>query len=129
MADERIDKIRKGPLRIIVKDKAGKPAPSATANAKLVKHAFAFGTCVSSAILFINEYAILLGGGGTTQQRDQYEKIIVENGGSLNGIGMQCHFDSLLTGPEDMLAILDRATPSTGFRFGLPNTTWTLMTR
>jgi hypothetical protein len=50
-ADERIDKIRKGPLRIIVKDKAGKPAPSATANAKLVKHAFAFGTCVPSAIL------------------------------------------------------------------------------
>jgi endo-1,4-beta-xylanase len=253
-AEERIHKIRKGPLRVIVKDTAGKPVPGATVHAKLVKHAFAFGTCVPSAILisdgndkfkriipelfnvatlendlkwvslsgdwgpeftldrakqgvewlrakgisvrghtlvwpgwgylpkflhqykndpiqlrmevqchlrelvaamkgslvhwdvvnepvdnhdlldvlgsdvmvdwfkevhaaepsqnlFINEYGILSGGGGTTPHRDEYEKIIkmlVENGAPLNGIGMQCHFDSRLTGPEDMLAILDR---------------------
>ena len=50
-AEERIDKIRKGPLRVVVKGKAGKPVPSATVNAKLVKHAFAFGTCVPSAML------------------------------------------------------------------------------
>jgi GH35 family endo-1,4-beta-xylanase len=65
--------------------------------------------------LFINEYAIPSGVGGTTQHRDQYEKIIVGNGASLNGIGMQCHFDSLLTGLEDMLAILDRHT-----KYGIP---------
>ena len=252
-AEERINKIRKGPLRVIVKDKAGKPVPSATVNAKLVKHAFAFGTCVPSAVLisdgndeykrviselfniatlendlkwtslsgdlgpdftldrakqgiewlrdkgllvrghtlvwpswrylpkflhqykndpaqlrtevqrhirelaaamegslvhwdvvnesvdnhdildilgpevmvdwfkevraaepssklFINDYAILSGGGGTTSHRDQYEKIIkmlVEKGAPLDGIGMQSHFDGSLTGPDDMLAILD----------------------
>jgi GH35 family endo-1,4-beta-xylanase len=253
-AEERIDKIRKGPLRVIVKGRAGKPVPSATVNAKLVKHAFAFGTCVPSEILisggndefkqiipelfniatlendlkwvflsgdqgpdftldrakrgvkwlrdrgllvrghtliwpgwshllkslhqykndptrlrmevqhhlreltaameeslvhwdvvnepvdnhdildilgsevmvdwfkevratepssklFINDYGILSGGGGTTPHRDQYEKTIkmlVDKGAPLDGIGMQSHFDSLLTSPDDMLAILDR---------------------
>jgi hypothetical protein len=50
-ADERIDKIRKGLLRVVVVDGAGKPVPSATVNATLVKHTFAFGTCVPSVIL------------------------------------------------------------------------------
>jgi GH35 family endo-1,4-beta-xylanase len=253
-AEERIDKIRKGPLRIVVKDKVGKPVPSATVNAKLVKHAFAFGTCVPSEVLisdgneefkriipelfniatlendlkwvslsgdwgpdytldrakkgvewlrdrgllvrghtlvwpsweylpkflhqykndpirlrmevqhhlrelaavmggslvhwdvvnepvdnhdildilgsdvmvdwfkevravdpssmlFINDYGILSGGGGATPHRDHYEKtinILVEKGAPIDGIGMQSHFDGLLTSPNDMLAILDR---------------------
>ena len=60
--------------------------------------------------LFIDEYGIMSGGGSTTPHRDQYEKVIkmlVENGAPLDGIGMQCHFDSILTGPKDMLATLD----------------------
>jgi GH35 family endo-1,4-beta-xylanase len=64
-----------------------------------------------SSKLFINDYGILSGGGGTTPHRDQYEKTIkmlVDKGAPLDGIGMQSHFDSLLTSPDDMLAILDR---------------------
>lgn len=260
-AAERIDKIRKGPLRVIVKDKAGKPVPSAMVTAKLVKHAFAFGTCVPAAVLtssgndkvkqlipelfniatlendlkwaplsgdwgpdftlerakqgvnwlrdkglsvrghalvwpgwthlpkhlhqytsdptrlrmevqrhlrelastmegslvhwdvvnepfdnhdildilgldvmvdwfkeahaaapssklFINDYAILSGGGGTSPHRDHYEKVIkmlLDNGAPLDGIGMQSHFTGSLTGPEDILAILDRYA-----KFGIP---------
>jgi GH35 family endo-1,4-beta-xylanase len=260
-AEERIDKIRKGPLRVVVKGKTGQPVPNATVNAKLVKHAFAFGTCVPSAILisggnekfkriipelfniatlendlkwaplsgdwgpeftldrakqgvkwlhdrgllvrghtlvwpswrylpkflhqykndptqlrievqrhlreltvamkeslvhwdvvnepvdnhdildilgpevmiewfkevratspssklFINDYGILSGGGGTTPHRDHYEetiKMLVDKGAPLDGIGMQSHFDGLLTGPDDMLAILDRYA-----KYGIP---------
>jgi GH35 family endo-1,4-beta-xylanase len=61
--------------------------------------------------LFINDYAILSGGGGTTAHRDAYEsmiKLLVDKGAPLDGIGMQGHFGNSLTGPEDMLAILDR---------------------
>ena len=61
--------------------------------------------------LFINDYAILSGGGGTTPHRDAYESIIkmlIDKGAPLDGIGMQGHFGNSLTGPEDMLAILDR---------------------
>ena len=260
-AEERIDRIRKGPLRVIVKSKAGQPVSGVKVNAKLVKHTFAFGTCVPSAILisdgndefkriipelfniatlendlkwvplsgdwgpdftldrakqgvkwlrnkglmvrghtlvwpgwrylpkflhqykndptrlrievqnhlrdlaaamggslehwdvvnepinnhdildilgpgvmvdwfkevravepssklFINDYAILSGGGGTTSHRDNYEtiiKMLVDKGAPLDGIGMQSHFDGLLTGPDDMLAILDRYA-----RYGVP---------
>ena len=260
-AEERIEKIRKGLLRVVVKGKAGEPRPNATVNVKLVRHAFAFGTCVPSATLisedndkfnriipelfnvatlendlkwthlagdcgadftldrakqgtkwlrdkglsvrghalvwpgwrhlptflhqykddptqlhieirrhvrelatamkgslvhwdvvnepfdnhdildilgpeamvdwfkesraadpfsklFINDYAILSGGGGTSGHRDHYEKTIkmlVDKGAPLDSIGMQCHFDSLLTGPDDMLAILDRYA-----KFGIP---------
>ncbi len=61
--------------------------------------------------LFINDYAILSGGGGTTPHRDHYEKTIdmlVRKGAPFDGIGMQGHFGTSLTGPEDMLKILDR---------------------
>jgi GH35 family endo-1,4-beta-xylanase len=63
------------------------------------------------AKLFINDYAILSGGGGTTPHREHYEKtiaLLVEKGAPLDGIGMQGHFGTSLTGPEDMLQILDR---------------------
>lgn len=63
------------------------------------------------ALLFINDYAILSGGGGTTAHRDHYEKTIrflVERGTPFDAIGMQGHFGSALTAPEDMLQILDR---------------------
>jgi GH35 family endo-1,4-beta-xylanase len=61
--------------------------------------------------LFINDYAILSGGGGDTPHRAHYEKTIkflLERKAPLDGIGMQGHFGSSLTAPEDMLAILDR---------------------
>jgi endo-1,4-beta-xylanase len=61
--------------------------------------------------LYINDFAILSGGGGTTAHRDHYEKMIqllADNGAPFDGIGMQGHFGSSLTAPADLLAILDR---------------------
>ena len=61
--------------------------------------------------LFINDFAILSGGGGTTPHRDHYEKMIqllVDNGAPFDGIGMQGHFGTSLTSPDDLLALLDR---------------------
>jgi GH35 family endo-1,4-beta-xylanase len=61
--------------------------------------------------LFINDFAILSGGGGDTPHRASYEKTIrflVDHKAPLDGIGMQGHFGGSLTGPEEMLAILDR---------------------
>jgi endo-1,4-beta-xylanase len=64
-----------------------------------------------AARLFINDYAILSGGGGTTPHRDHYERTIrtlIDKGAPLDGIGMQGHFATSLTAPEDLLQILDR---------------------
>jgi endo-1,4-beta-xylanase len=64
-----------------------------------------------AAKLFINDYAILSGGGGTTPHRDHYDQTIamlVAKGAPFDGIGLQGHFGTSLTGPEDMLKILDR---------------------
>jgi endo-1,4-beta-xylanase len=64
-----------------------------------------------TAKLFINDYAILSGGGGATAHRDNYERVIkllVDKGAPFDGVGMQGHFGTSLTGPEDMLKILDR---------------------
>src|SRR6478609_4239347 len=64
-----------------------------------------------SAKLFINDYAILSGGPGDTPHRDNYERVIkllVDKGAPFDGIGMQGHFGSALTGPEDVLKLLDR---------------------
>jgi GH35 family endo-1,4-beta-xylanase len=61
--------------------------------------------------LFINDYAILSGSGGDTPHRAFYDKTIqylVDHEAPLDGIGLQGHFGDALTGPEDMLAILDR---------------------
>ncbi len=63
------------------------------------------------AKLFINDYSILSGGGGPSGHRDHYEKTIrylVEQGAPLDGIGMQGHFGSSLTSPDDLMEILDR---------------------
>jgi GH35 family endo-1,4-beta-xylanase len=61
--------------------------------------------------LFINDYAILAGGGGTTAHRDFYEQIVKDllaGGAPLDGLGMQGHFGLNVTAPDDALAILDR---------------------
>ncbi len=61
--------------------------------------------------LFINDFAILNGGGGTTDHRDHYEKMIkllVDGGAPVDGVGLQGHFGSGLTSPVDLMALLDR---------------------
>ncbi len=61
--------------------------------------------------LYINDFAILSGGGGTTEHRDHYEKMIqllADKGAPFDGIGMQGHFGTSLTSPDDLMAILDR---------------------
>jgi endo-1,4-beta-xylanase len=61
--------------------------------------------------LFINDFAILSGGGGTTAHRDHYEKMIqllVDAKAPFDGIGMQGHFGSSLTSPDDLMVLLDR---------------------
>ncbi len=63
------------------------------------------------AKLFINDYAILSGGGGTTPHRDHYDNTIaylVEQGAPVDAIGMQGHFGTSLTSADDILALLDR---------------------
>ena len=61
--------------------------------------------------LFINDYAILSGGGGSTPHRDHYEETIrflIDQGAPLQGIGLQGHFGTSLTAPEDLWALLER---------------------
>lgn len=61
--------------------------------------------------LFINDYAILEGGGGTTSHRDEYERIIqglVARNAPLDAIGLQGHFGTALTSPDDLMTLLDR---------------------
>ena len=61
--------------------------------------------------LFINDYSILARGGLDRAHQDHYEKTIrflIDAGAPVDGVGMQGHFDSQLTPPARMLAILDR---------------------
>jgi GH35 family endo-1,4-beta-xylanase len=61
--------------------------------------------------LFINDFAILSGGGGTTAHRDHYEKMIqllVDHKAPFDGIGLQGHFGNSLTAPDDLMVLLDR---------------------
>ncbi len=65
----------------------------------------------SKAQLFINDYAILAGGGGDTAHRKHYEatiKKLIDGGAPLGGIGVQGHFGTALTGMTDAKLILDR---------------------
>ncbi len=61
--------------------------------------------------LFINDHGILPGEGGDTPHRAHYESTIqflIDEQAPLDAIGMQGHFGSQLTVPEEVLAILDR---------------------
>ncbi len=49
-AQARVETLRKGDLRVLVKD-GGNPAPNVEVRATLRRHEFAFGTCVSMALL------------------------------------------------------------------------------
>lgn len=64
-----------------------------------------------NAKLYLNDYSILSGGGGDSGHREHYEKTLrylIENEAPLDGIGMQGHFGTALTAPEDLKIILDR---------------------
>jgi len=68
------------------------------------------------AALFINDFGILTP--GDPAHRDHYEdtiRFLLERGAPLDGIGLQGHFKSEATPPEELLAILDRFA-----RFGKP---------
>jgi endo-1,4-beta-xylanase len=61
--------------------------------------------------LFLNDFGILAGGGGTTPHRDHFEKTIaflIDHGAPIDGLGMQGHMGTVLTAPEDLLKTLDR---------------------
>lgn len=50
-AEARIEKIRKGDLTVVVKDKSGKPVRGAQVAVRMRKHAFLFGTAVNATAL------------------------------------------------------------------------------
>ena len=50
-AAERIERYRKGPIRIHVFDANGNPVPDAEVEVKFLKHAYHFGTAVSAAFI------------------------------------------------------------------------------
>ena len=61
--------------------------------------------------LFINDWGIVTSGGTDAMHQADYEKTItylLKNNAPLDGIGMQGHFGMEPTGPEKMLAVLDR---------------------
>jgi len=47
-AEERIEKIRKAGITVLVKDSAGKPIAGATVSVKMLRHAFGFGSAVAA---------------------------------------------------------------------------------
>lgn len=61
--------------------------------------------------LYLNDYAILSGGGMDTKKQDFYYNLVgrIESwGGTVEGIGMQGHFGSELTSIDEVYSILDR---------------------
>lgn len=65
-----------------------------------------------AARLFVNDYNIVANGGYDIPRQDRYYQIIqtiLDNGGPLDGIGLQSHFQSnALTPPTRVLELLDR---------------------
>jgi len=55
-ANERIEKIRKGDINVIVKDKNGNLVPNAKVDVNMYEHEFKFGTSVYQAVLENEEY-------------------------------------------------------------------------
>ena len=50
-AAERIDKLRKGALTVLVTDSSGRPVPDAAVHARMTRHAFAFGSVYNSNLV------------------------------------------------------------------------------
>jgi len=67
--------------------------------------------CDPQANLYLNDYAILSGGGLDTSHQDHFERtlrFLKEGGAPIAGLGLQSHFGGTPTPPEKMLKILDR---------------------
>src|SRR5688572_23119345 len=47
-AAQRIERYRKGTLRVVVTDRRGKPIPGATVRVSMRRHAFGFGSAVAA---------------------------------------------------------------------------------
>ena len=63
-----------------------------------------------SAKLYVNDYSILEAGGYDLRHINAYRSIIqgiLDNGGPLDGIGLQSHFDSNLTPPDRVTELLN----------------------
>ncbi|MBN1481426.1 endo-1,4-beta-xylanase [candidate division KSB1 bacterium] len=61
--------------------------------------------------LILNEYNILMGGGGDPAFQADFEKyieLLLNGGAPLGGIGLQCHFDENLPGIPRVLEVLHR---------------------
>jgi len=61
----RIDKIRKGNFNVSVLDRSGKPLPGVRVEARMIRHAFPFGTAVAAEALF--------------KDGEQYRKVLLED--------------------------------------------------
>jgi GH35 family endo-1,4-beta-xylanase len=64
-AADRIEKYRKGDIKVDVKDASGRPLTGATVHIQMVKNAFAFGSCVTPELLT-----------GTGPDNDKYRDIV-----------------------------------------------------
>jgi GH35 family endo-1,4-beta-xylanase len=63
------------------------------------------------ADLYINDYAILSGGGTNVAKQDFYEntvRYLLDNGAPVTGMGFQGHFDGAPTGMTKVKSIIDR---------------------
>lgn len=63
------------------------------------------------AKLYINDYSIISNGGTDVNHQNGYFEIIEyieENGGNIDGIGLQGHFSEFVTGIPKVLSIIDR---------------------
>ncbi len=63
-ARERIEKIRKGPLQVLVVDSRGKPIRGASVQVKMTRHAFPFGAAVDNQFFY-----------GTTPEVEKYREM------------------------------------------------------
>jgi len=65
---------------------------------------------VPDDLAYVN-YTLLSGGGGDTEHRKHFDatvKYLLEHGAPLGALGLQGHFGSMPTAPEDILMLLDR---------------------
>jgi uncharacterized protein (TIGR03437 family) len=61
--------------------------------------------------LYVNDFNIVEAGGWDVRHQNHYYdtiRFILDNGGPIDGIGLQCHFNANLTAPARALEVLDR---------------------
>lgn len=120
-AEDRIEPIRKGDLRVEVRDLAGNAVPDAAVHVRMLRHAFIFGSEVEPPIIldqgdpaprrYLNEIGALEDFGEIEDRQNFIEeavKYLKRSGAPIGGVGLESHFLWPPTPPEDMLATLDR---------------------